>query len=469
MAAKNQSIEKQNVIKYRKPFNFNVGMIIFLIIFLYIVFSVYAYLTRAQIRFYEVPKGGIVKESSFAGIAVREETVETAQSSGYIHYYVQEGKRVAAGASIYTIDETGSMEKYLSEHPELTTELSDDQLSDIRYRLSAFSENFQNENFSALYDIKSTLDAAALEYSGVTAAEDLDQVLSEMGISYTRVSSDTVGVVSYTVDGQEGLKAEDVTAALFDESNEQKRMARAGELVEAGQPVCKLVTDASWSIVFPLTDEEKTRYQDVKSVTVHFSALDLDTNATLSMFIGSDGASYGELTMNELMEDFISDRYIEFELKTDEETGLKIPLTAVTEKEFFVVPKSFLVQQADGRTGFLRRQADGSQDFVESEIYRVDEQYCYLSIPKDASSEQINTNDLLVKEGGDQTYSVGATKTIQGVYNINKGYAVFRQIVPVESTNEYLIVEENTDYGISVYDHIVLDASLVTEGQIIYQ
>lgn len=165
MAAKNQSIEKQNVIKYRKPFNFNVGMIIFLIIFLYIVFSVYAYLTRAQIRFYEVPKGGIVKESSFTGIAVREETVETAQSSGYIHYYVQEGKRVAAGASIYTIDETGSMEKYLSEHPELTTELSDDQLSDIRYRLSAFSENFQNENFSALYDIKSTLDAAALEYS----------------------------------------------------------------------------------------------------------------------------------------------------------------------------------------------------------------------------------------------------------------------------------------------------------------
>lgn len=469
MAAKNQSIEKQNVIKYRKPFNFNVGMIIFLIIFLYIVFSVYAYLTRSQIRFYEVPKGGIVKESSFTGIAIREETVQTAQSSGYIHYYVQEGKRTAVGSSIYTIDETGSMEKYLDEHPEMTTELSADQLSDICYRLSAFSENFQNENFSSLYDAKSTLDAAALEYAGVTSAEDLDQVLSEMGISYTRVSADTVGVVSYTVDGHEGLKAEDVTAALFDESSEQKHVARAGELAEAGQPVCKLVTSSTWSIVFPLTDEEKTRYQDIKSVTIHFPDLDLDTTATLSMFIGSDGASYGEISMNELMEEFISERYITFEVQTDEEKGLKIPLTAVTDKEFFVVPKSFLVQQTDGRTGFLRRQADGSQDFVESEIYRVDEQYCYLSIPKDASSGQINTNDLLVKEGGDQSYSVGATKTIQGVYNINKGYAVFRQIVPVESTNEYLIVEENTDYGISVYDHIVLDASLVTEGQIIYQ
>ena len=69
----------------------------------------------------------------------------------------------------------------------------------------------------------------------------------------------------------------------------------------------------------------------------------------------------------------------------------------------------------------------------------------------------------------DQTYAVGPVKSIEGVYNINKGYCIFRQIVPMEKNNEYIVVAENTDYGISVYDHIVLDASLVKEGQLIYQ
>ena len=34
---------------------------------------------------------------------------------------------------------------------------------------------------------------------------------------------------------------------------------------------------------------------------------------------------------------------------------------------------------------------------------------------------------------------------------------------------EYYIVAKGTSYGLSVYDHIVLDASTVTEGAIIYQ
>jgi predicted nucleic acid-binding protein len=32
-----------------------------------------------------------------------------------------------------------------------------------------------------------------------------------------------------------------------------------------------------------------------------------------------------------------------------------------------------------------------------------------------------------------------------------------------------MIVQENTEYGISVYDHIVLNAASVKEGQVVYQ
>ena len=62
------------------------------------------------------------------------------------------------------------------------------------------------------------------------------------------------------------------------------------------------------------------------------------------------------------------------------------------------------------------------------------------------------------------------TQYVQGVYNINRGYTVFRRIEILSSNDEYYTIKKGTDYGLSVYDHIVLDANAVTgNGMIIYQ
>ena len=53
--------------------------------------------------------------------------------------------------------------------------------------------------------------------------------------------------------------------------------------------------------------------------------------------------------------------------------------------------------------------------------------------------------------------------------NRNKGYAVFKRIEKLESANGYTIVKRNTGHGLTVYDHIVLDAAQVTEGQVLYK
>ena len=39
----------------------------------------------------------------------------------------------------------------------------------------------------------------------------------------------------------------------------------------------------------------------------------------------------------------------------------------------------------------------------------------------------------------------------------------------MDSNSEYYTIKQGSGYGLSVYDHIVMDASLVTEGQILYQ
>lgn len=68
------AIEKnKNVVKYRKPMNFNIGVIIFVIIFIYLVFNVFSYLTETHISVYEVEQGTIAVNNVYNGLILRDE------------------------------------------------------------------------------------------------------------------------------------------------------------------------------------------------------------------------------------------------------------------------------------------------------------------------------------------------------------------------------------------------------------
>lgn len=177
----------------------------------------------------------------------------------------------------------------------------------------------------------------------------------------------------------------------------------------------------------------------------------------------------GKVELKNYIDYFLENRFVEFSLKEKEESGLKIPASAVVQKEFYVIPNEFLAVSADGSQGFYRQESDGSTKFIATEIYRKDQQFSYISIPKEEDSHVLKTGDVLRKEGSSDSYSIGPTKSLEGVYNINKGYAVFRQIIPLEKNDEYIIVEKNTSSGIEVYDHIVLQGDMVSDGQLIFQ
>lgn len=66
------------------------------------------------------------------------------------------------------------------------------------------------------------------------------------------------------------------------------------------------------------------------------------------------------------------------------------------------------------------------------------------------------------------TYQIGETVPLQGVYCINKGYAVFRKIQIIDQNAEYSIIKKQTQYGISQYDYIVENASTVSEEDIVH-
>ena len=76
--------------------------------------------------------------------------------------------------------------------------------------------------------------------------------------------------------------------------------------------------------------------------------------------------------------------------------------------------------------------------------------------------------DAIVSQKSQGKYVIGDVGVLEGVYCINKGYAVFRRIEILDQNEEYAIVSKNTSYGLSRYDHIVKNADKVNEEDILY-
>lgn len=164
---------------------------------------------------------------------------------------------------------------------------------------------------------------------------------------------------------------------------------------------------------------------------------------------------------------FCTDRFIDIELILEDETGLKIPNSSIVEKEFFIVPKEYVTKGGNGNSdGVLREtyQEDGTatSEFVETAIHGETETEYYL----DDISLRIGEN--ILKPESSEKYVLSKRGSLTGVYNINKGYADFKQISILYQNEEYSIVRSNTQYGLSVYDYIVLDASAVEDDEFIY-
>ena len=173
------------------------------------------------------------------------------------------------------------------------------------------------------------------------------------------------------------------------------------------------------------------------------------------------------------MVQFVSDRFLDFEVITEEAAGLKIPVSSVTTKDFYTIPAGYLTQGGDGtytESGFNKEvyseSGEPSVVFTTAEIYNLTDGYYYVD---KSDTGPFKSGDYIIKPDSDERFQVGPTATLKGVYNITKGYAVFKQITELAGNGEYYIIEKGTGYGLSVYDHIVLDAGSVQDGQIIYQ
>ncbi|WP_434311775.1 HlyD family efflux transporter periplasmic adaptor subunit [Hominifimenecus sp. rT4P-3] len=459
MAKKNSK-----VIRYRKPKSVNIGFLIFAFIFIYLAYSVIAYMVRDKVQFYEVGREvALVKDSTYTGLILRTEEVTTAQAAGYVNFYIREGNRASVNSVVYSLDENGQFTEMLTSNASDSSKLSHDNLSDLKRSLANFNLSYQNEQFVDVYDLKYTIDNKLLSFVSTNSLEDLEG----LGIDtrfFRTVPAEKSGVIEYYTDGFEGFDAASVDASAFDKSKYERTDIRSSQAVESGAPVYKTITSEVWSILIPLTEEEAAAYRDVKSLDVTFPEKGLSTTVSFSVIAGADNGSYGKMDLSRFMVQFADQRYLEVEIHNSVKEGLKIPKSSVLEKEFYTVPIGYGTETEDGII-FNKESysAEGtSVEMIQPTVYYATQDVYYLD------PYELEGGLTLVKPDSNDRYTLGERAALKGVYNVNKGYAVFKQIEVMDENEEYLIVEKGTDYGIAVYDHILLDSRLAVEGDILY-
>ncbi|MGN0423395.1 MAG: HlyD family efflux transporter periplasmic adaptor subunit [Lachnospiraceae bacterium] len=451
-----------NIQVYRKKWNINIGVIIFGAVFIYLVVTVLLYLTGNHVTAYEVREGSILKDNAYTGFIVRDETIVQAESDGYINYFALEGSKVGAKTRVYTLSDKKL--ELTSNTDEESLELTSEEQNSILMKTQSFSENFREEQFSDVYTLKNNITNVLESKSNQSRQAQLDAMVAEGNNDlqiYTAVSD---GIILYSTDGYENITTDQVTEDDISKANYESKNLTDNTKIKAGDPVYKLIRSNDWSVVILLNDETAKELADVNRVKVSFSKDNETTYAGFSIQTKKD-TSYGILTFDSSMIRYAEERYLDLELILEDESGLKIPKSSVVTKKFYTVPKDYLTSGGNSSgTGVLVDIGKDQSQFQSVEVYYSDEESNLVYLDYDA----FDSNTVLKKPDSSETYELTKTKKLKGVYNINKGYAIFRQVQILCESDEYYIVASGQDYGLTNYDHIALYGDSVRTDDVVF-
>ena len=359
--------ETTNIRKIRKPLNINIGMLIFAVILFYVIVCVVMSFQTKDIAPYEVKEGTLAANYTYRGLALREEIVVYADSAGYVNYYTREGSRVANGDLVYTVDETGTLNEYLTNTEFEDTALSNAELSNLRTEIVGFMNGFDPENFSYTYDFKYGMKNVVLKIANDMLIDNLSSV-SAQGISDVvsyQYAVDT-GIVTFWMDGMEGTSPQMLTEEMFDEKAYEKTQMMSTELVAEGDPVYKLSTNENWKIMIPVEAAFGNELLEEEYVKVKFLKNQLESWGRVELVTGADGKLYATLNFTNSMVTFATDRFVDIELILNDEVGLKIPNSSIVNREFFLIPEEYMTQGGEEGTMGVIKETYGEDGKVYS-------------------------------------------------------------------------------------------------------
>lgn len=457
--------QPNRIIQLNKEIRANAATIVIAAVLLYVVISVVSSLSKESVTIYQVSKGDVSNDITLQGLAIRDEVIVNTQKSGYLCYYITDGEKVKKNSTVCTIDETGEI--YNTENnsdSNYNALLSSNDYASIRSLISSYKLSYSDVTFYNAYSFETSANNKVFELTN----EVLMQQAGSSGRGLSSVSAPDSGLVTYYIDGYENYQiSEKIKASDFDKAGYDKKAMKSGDYAEAGSTIVKIIPSEQWNIVAPISQDQLAELDGQSYVKFRINNSNFTITMPFTIIEGSDG-SYINIAIDKYMSNYLSERFVTVELIQSDESGLKIPSSALVEKQVYRIPLSYLSagsnQSNENRLNLQRTDDKGNKTIqqMQPKIYKADEKYAYVD------PEGFEDSDILVNITSNATIAASLLELypLTGVYFANQGIAEFRRVTVIKTIDEFVLIESGEE--LKAYDNIVLDAQSVTENQLIY-
>ena len=468
-----------NVIRLSRSARLNSTIIIFSIILIYVIASIIISFMKEPITTYKVGSSNINSNITCTGIALRNELEITCSKSGYMIYFVHDGDKVKKNAPVCTVDETGniiSAIKATGESDDGNGLFTQSDYASIRSTIDTYKASYSDVTFSNLYNFKSEVESKVMELSSDVMMQQINAGGTKVSSTLQTIKSTESGVITYYTDGYEKKTPETLSEDDFNKNNYKKTSLKSGDILDTGSTVFKIVSDENWNIVCQITEEQAKVIQAEDKL--RFTINDSPNEVTSSFSILPRDESYFlVLPLQKYMVDFIDERFLNIEIILNKFEGLKVPNSALQEKEVYKIPKEYINESENSSTKsvtvrrFEKSKDDASAGDAEGSsknqkvnliVYKTDDAYYYVD-----EETFYDTDQILSKDKSDASPVLSLDRdTLTGVYLANTGVAEFIEVNVVKTQDEFSILK--SDENLKEFDNIVLDASQVSVNQTLY-
>ncbi len=424
-----------------------------------------------------IRSGALAVNNSYTAFLIKDELTYDAATSGTIVYLKPEGGHVSSGDKVYAICSEETANAVIND-PSINSENTDS----LARQAKEYSESFSPVAFDSVYGFKEAFCDNATKLSVGEITDRLENYAANGSAVSYRVSKET-GYLVYGVDGFEGINEENITPEAVNSYPANPVELNSGSNINMGDMAYKLIVSEYWKAAFMVTPEYASLFENGQYVKVRFAKNGEELSGKVTLIPGATEKAdvMMLISFKTSVCNFASDRFTDIEIEMQGKDGLKVPNSAIVQKKFFVVPKSYALETEEntGETSPLTETEDqnmktflkktymenGEATVLKTQInvYSENDEYFFVKAP------ELNYGDELVPQNSQKTYIIEETGILTGVYNINKGYADFCQIQVVDSNEEYSIVKSNTVYGLREFDYIILNAQSVEDDEFIFK
>jgi len=453
----------KKVTKFNRDIKINAATCVIAAILLYVIIVVIISSQKEPITIYKVNKSNISNNIILDGLAVRDERIINSNANGYLCYYVRDGEKTSKFSTVCTIDQTGEIYNIINDSEEYDELFTEENYSDIRSIISLYKVNYNDVTYYNSYIFENNINNKVLNLT----SEILMQQVDVSNISSNAITTPYSGLVTYYVDGFENYDISHISQVDFDQSKYKKQTLKTGDSVTANTPIFKIIPSENWSIIAPISAEQINALGDRTKITFYINNSSFTASMPYEIINGTDG-TYIKINLNKYLSNYMSERYLTVEIIMDEDIGLKVPMSAITEKDVYKIPIEYFSagsnQSISNKLNIQIMGEDGEITIkqISPTIYTTDDEYCYVDPLVFEDTDvllNINTNNTLA-------VSLLSTSKITGVYCANRGTAEFTMITIIKNIDEFALIE--SDGSLKIYDNIVLDATTVKENQLIY-